>query len=132
MTNIEFSSNYPIQRPCTTNVPYTTRGVASGGASGAWPSHLKYVPSQFKFGSLLLHTPNTVLKKCAPHVWFLTPLLRNPGDGPVYHSLLKTALSKQTVSPYKQLICQRGARGLALSALLKVRETLHTKNGNGI
>jgi len=37
----------------------------------------------------LLHTSNTVFKKCAPpsgfgpFFWFLSPLLLNPGDGPV-------------------------------------------------
>jgi len=65
------------------------RAVASGEASGAQPPHLKSVPPISRLTHRLLHTSNTVFKKCGPPFWFLVPpsgfwppLLLNPGDGP--------------------------------------------------
>jgi len=58
------------------------RVVASGGLVVPDP-HLKSVPTHFMFGLRLLHTSNIVFKKCGPPCAFWTPLLRNPGDGPV-------------------------------------------------
>jgi len=36
----------------------------------------------FTLAPRLLHTSNTVFLKCGPPLWFLAPLLLNPGDGP--------------------------------------------------
>ena len=45
----------------------------AGGGSGARPHHLKSVPPHLTFGPRLLHTSNTVFKKCGPSIWFLPP-----------------------------------------------------------
>ena len=63
----------------------TLQAIASGAATGA-PLHLKSVSAHFMFGPRLLHTSNIISKKCAP-LWFLVPLLRNPGDGPATLSI---------------------------------------------
>ena len=39
-------------------------------------------PPISRFTPRLLHTSNSVFKKCGPPFWFLAPLLLNPGDGP--------------------------------------------------
>jgi len=59
------------------------KGRRQRGTSGARPSHSKFVPPHFMFGSWLLHTSNIVFKKCAPPSDFWLPRMRNPGDGPV-------------------------------------------------
>jgi len=59
--------------------------VASGGGSGARPSHLKSVPPHFTFGPLVAaYIQYSVSKMCLP-LWFLAPLLLNPGDEPAGH-----------------------------------------------
>jgi len=53
--------------------------VASGGASGARPPHLKSVPPISRLAPWLLHTSNTVFLKCAAPSVFWPPLLLCPG-----------------------------------------------------
>jgi len=59
-----------------------SRAVASGGASGARPLHLKSVPSPFHLwaSGCCIH-PILYFKMVTPF-WFLAPLLLNPIDGP--------------------------------------------------
>ena len=65
------------------------RAVASGGACGARPSHLKSVPPHFTFGPPVVVYIQYCILKMWPPFWFLAPLfgswpllLLNPGDGP--------------------------------------------------
>jgi len=70
------------------------QGRRQRGASGARPHHLKSVPPHFTFVPWLLHTSNTVFLKSGhpsgfyPSIWFLAPLLLNPGDGHGSHAVI--------------------------------------------
>ena len=46
---------------------------AQGRGSGARPPHLKSVPPISRLAHRLLHTSNTVFKKCGSPCWFLAP-----------------------------------------------------------
>jgi len=59
------------------------RAVASGGASGARPPFEICAP-HFTFGPLVAAYIQYRILKCAPPSGFWSPLLLNPGDGPVY------------------------------------------------
>jgi len=59
-----------------------SRDVASGGASGVQPPHLKYVPPHFTFGPLAAaYIQYSIFKMWPPLLVFGPPLL-SPGDGP--------------------------------------------------
>jgi len=80
-------------------VNFKRRAVASGGQ---WcpATHLKSVPPISRLGPWLLHTSNTVFKKCGPLFWFLAP---PSGFWPPCCLILATGLLKQQKSPVECL-----------------------------
>jgi len=57
----------------------------AGGPVVPGPPIWNLCPPISRLASWLLHTSNTVFKKCAPPSVFWPPLLLNPGDGPGLH-----------------------------------------------
>jgi len=57
----------------------------AGGPVVPGPPIWNLFPPISRLASWLLHTSNTVFKKCAPPSVFWPPLLLNPGDGPGLH-----------------------------------------------
>jgi len=79
---------------------FRARAVASRGASGARPLHIKSVSPHFMFGpSVAAYIQYCILKMCPPF-WFLTPCLLNPGDGPVPCQPMNGQSSQETPKIY--------------------------------